>query len=215
MSMEIKIPKEIRTYSESVFWGLSVRQLVCSITGLGGAVAAYFGLGKYLDQETLSWVCVLIAAPFMIAAFFSYHGMTLEKFLWAWFKSEFLRAGPRKFVAKNYYMEFEKMVVEESKTAKWPLFSKGFAKKKPKPDVENMESELEQRPEDPIQTMEVSLPQEPVIDDTTEVFKETEQPDLSNVIVADPQETVNTLSDALALAQSILEQQKKKGNRNE
>ncbi|MDL2324537.1 PrgI family protein [Ruminococcaceae bacterium OttesenSCG-928-A16] len=103
MSMEIKIPKEIRTYHESVFWGLSMRQLLCSAIAVGAAVGSYFGLRPVLDQETLSWVCILCAAPFGVAGFFTYHGMTLEKFIRAWFRSEFLCAGPRRFIAENYY----------------------------------------------------------------------------------------------------------------
>lgn len=40
--MEIKINKEIRTYRETLFFGLSVRQFVCSVLAVGVAVALYF-----------------------------------------------------------------------------------------------------------------------------------------------------------------------------
>lgn len=43
-----------------------------------------------ISRETVSWVCIVGAATIAAAGFFRYNGMTLEKFLWAWFKSEFL-----------------------------------------------------------------------------------------------------------------------------
>lgn len=103
MSMEIKIPKDIRQYRESVFFGLSIRQIVCSGIALVSAVGGYFGLRGVLGQETVSWVCVLCAAPFAVAAFFSFNGLNLEQFIYAWFRSEFLCAGPRFFKTDNTY----------------------------------------------------------------------------------------------------------------
>ena len=42
--MEIKINKEIRAYRETLFFGLSVRQFVCSVLAVGVAVTLYFSL---------------------------------------------------------------------------------------------------------------------------------------------------------------------------
>lgn len=121
MSMEIKIPKDIRQYHESVFFGLSIRQIVCCGIALGAAVGSYFGLRNTLGQETVSWVCVLCAAPFAIAAFFSYNGMTLEQFIVAWFRSEFLCAGPRLFKSENAY---DKLLSEIEQDARKPARQK-------------------------------------------------------------------------------------------
>lgn len=103
--MEIKINKEIRTYKETLFFGLSLRQAVCSFLAVGVAVGLYFALRNVLDRETVSWVCMVGAAPIAVAGFFRYHGMTLEKFLWAWIKSEILMAGNRVWRAENYYLD--------------------------------------------------------------------------------------------------------------
>ena len=40
--MEIKIPKEVREYHETIFFGLNTRQFVCSLLAVGVAVAVYF-----------------------------------------------------------------------------------------------------------------------------------------------------------------------------
>lgn len=101
--MEIKINKEIRQYHESLFLGLTMRQTVCAAAALRAAVGLFFLLRPALGTEGVSWVCLVGATPLAAAGFFHYHGMTLERFLWAWFCSEWLYAGRRVFRAGNLY----------------------------------------------------------------------------------------------------------------
>jgi hypothetical protein len=101
--MEVKIPKEIREYTEAVFFGLSLRQFAFSVLAIGIAVLIYFGLKSFLGTETVSWMCILGAAPFAALGFIRYHGMTAEKFLMAWVKSEFLIPKKLVFRAENLY----------------------------------------------------------------------------------------------------------------
>ena len=53
--MEIKIPKEVREYHETIFFGLNTRQFVCSLLAVGVAVAVYFLLQPMLDTEEIGW----------------------------------------------------------------------------------------------------------------------------------------------------------------
>lgn len=111
--MEVKINREIRNYTESMFFGLSMRQFIFSVLALGVAVLLYFVLRSYVGTETVSWMCILGAAPFAAMGFITYHGMTAEQFLWAWLRSEFieprfLRSEP----VNNIYYEAMKGVVE-------------------------------------------------------------------------------------------------------
>ena len=92
--MEIKINKEIRSYKETVYFGLTARQLICSLLAVGTAVGLYFALRGVLDRETLGWLCIVGAAPMAAAGFFHYNGLTLEQFLWAWCKTNFLQEIP-------------------------------------------------------------------------------------------------------------------------
>ena len=101
--MEIKIPKEVRQHRETIFFGLSARQFLCALFAVGIAVAVYLGLGETIGRETASWACILSAAPMAAAGFFTYNGMTLEQFAWAFLKSEILCAGNRVFKAENIY----------------------------------------------------------------------------------------------------------------
>ncbi len=88
--MEIKINREIRDYTESIFFGLSARQFIFSLAAIGIAVLIYFLCRNFLGIETLSWLCVLGAFPFALLGFVKYHGMTAEELIWAYIKSEFL-----------------------------------------------------------------------------------------------------------------------------
>lgn len=106
--MEIRINKEIKDYHESLFFGLSFRQFICSAAAVGAAVGIYFGLGRLMDKETVSWLCIAGAAPIAAAGFFNYNGMKLEEFIKAWFYTEFLAAGVRKFQSENYLYELIK-----------------------------------------------------------------------------------------------------------
>ena len=88
--MEIKINREIRDYTESMFFGLSLRQFIFSLAAVLAAVGIYFILKPYLGTEITSWLCILCAAPFAVMGFIKYNGMTAEQFTWAWLRSEFI-----------------------------------------------------------------------------------------------------------------------------
>ena len=110
--MEVKINKEIRNYTESMFFGLSLRQFIFSVLACGVAVCLYFLLRPRFGTETLSWVCILGAFPFAAMGFIKYNGMTAEQFVWAWIKSEFLMPKKLMFLPDNLYYETMKPTIE-------------------------------------------------------------------------------------------------------
>lgn len=101
--MEVKINREIRDYQESIFFGLNLRQLVFSILAIGVAIGIYFGLNNILGTETVSWMCVLGAAPFAAMGFIRYNGMNAEEFIDAYIKSEWLMPKHLCFEGENVY----------------------------------------------------------------------------------------------------------------
>ncbi|MDL2289587.1 PrgI family protein [Clostridia bacterium OttesenSCG-928-F22] len=110
--MEVKINREIRNYTESMFFGLSLRQFIFSICACGVAVLIYFLIRPYFGMETVSWMCIVSVAPFAAMGFIKYHGMTAEQFIWAWIKSEFLLPKRMTFEATNIYYEALKGSIE-------------------------------------------------------------------------------------------------------
>lgn len=112
--MEVKINREIRNYTESMFFGLSLRQFVFSLLAVVVAVGLYFLIRPYAGTETVSWVCILGAAPFAALGFITYHGMTAEQFIWAWIRSELLEPKAIRFESSNFYYEALKDTIEKS-----------------------------------------------------------------------------------------------------
>ena len=110
--MEVKINKEIRNYTESMFFGLSLSQFIFSVLACGVAMGLYFLLRPRFGTETLSWVCILGAFPFAAMGFIKYNGMTAEQFVWAWLKSEFLMPKKLMFLPDNLYYETVEPTIE-------------------------------------------------------------------------------------------------------
>ena len=113
--MEVRINKEVRDYQESLFFGLSLRQFVFALLAVAVAVGVYFGLRSMVGNADVGWLCVLAAFPFALGGFFQYNGMTLERFLLAYIRSEFLF--PRRLVFKSdniYAKALENSTIKEA-----------------------------------------------------------------------------------------------------
>ncbi len=111
--MEVKINREIRQYTESMFFGLSMRQFFFSVIAVAVAVGLYFILRPHFGTETVSWMCILGAAPFAALGFVTYHGMTAEQFLCAFVKSVFIEPGRLHCEATDLYHEALKDRIRE------------------------------------------------------------------------------------------------------
>ncbi len=79
--MEIKVNKEVRDYTESIFLGLSFRQFLFSIIACVVAVIIYLSIVDVLGMETTSWLCMLGAAPFASLGFITFQKMNAEQIL--------------------------------------------------------------------------------------------------------------------------------------
>lgn len=111
--MDIQINKEFRDYSETIYFGLNMRQLIFSALAVGVAVGSYFLLKPYLSMETLSWLCIILAAPFAALGFVTYNGMTAEQFVWAWIKSEILMPKRLVFKAESNLCRQSKEIIKQ------------------------------------------------------------------------------------------------------
>ena len=119
--MEIKVNKEIRDYSEGIYFGLFRREYIFSALACIVALLLYFLLRDHLGTETLSWICIFGAIPFAALGFVKYNGMNAEEFFVAWIKSEILMPRVLYFKPTNYYDEllkdeFKRMEMEEKKS---------------------------------------------------------------------------------------------------
>lgn len=127
--MEVKINKEIRDFTESIFFGLSMRQFIFSLLACIVAVILYFVFKPFFGIETLSWLCILGAIPFAVLGFVKYNNMTIEKIIVAWIKSEVLMPRKLTFKAENIYAETLKPVYEKIKKEEMKIENRKKIKK--------------------------------------------------------------------------------------
>ncbi len=106
--IDVKLNKELQDYHESVFFGLSLRQTMCSVLAIGTAVGLYFLLSPYLHKEIVSWISLLGAVPFALMGFVRYNGMTAEKFFVVWVRCKFLEPKELCCIPTNIYFELTK-----------------------------------------------------------------------------------------------------------
>lgn len=139
--MEVKVPRDILSYEESLFFGLSLRQFLFSLIAVGVAVGAYFLFNPRLGTEATSWICIVGALPFAALGFVRYNGMSADEFVRTWVRSEMLFPKVLVFRASNLYMDMiEQGRIEDAKPKRKPLF-KLSAKKEAKIQAEKRRRE--------------------------------------------------------------------------
>lgn len=147
--MEVKINKDIRDFSESIFFGLSMRQFIFSILACLVAVVLYFLLKPFFGIETLSWVCILGAAPFAALGFIKYNGMTAEEFVIAFIKSEILMTRHLTFNSQNIYaQDFKGIIDKKLKQGILKPQKKHKEKKNKKPKIKKLKKKMREVEED-------------------------------------------------------------------
>lgn len=113
--MEVKINKEIRNYTESIFFGLSLRQCIFSALACIVAVIIYFSCIDKVGTEVTSWLCMIGAAPFAALGFIKYQEMNAEQIFMTSLRSFLLSKRKLVFQPINLYYEILKNQIEAQK----------------------------------------------------------------------------------------------------
>lgn len=101
--IEIRIPKEIRTYKEKLFFGLNLRQLVCTLIAIIVNVPLYWFGRNIVGPDTASWIVIFIAMPLFMIGYFNYNGMTFEQFIKSVIQQELIYPQKRKYLTLNLF----------------------------------------------------------------------------------------------------------------
>ena len=110
--INIRIPKEIRTYKEKIAVGLTVRQLLATIAAMMICVPLYFFGKKYLPEDVTAWAIIIVALPIVSIGFIRISGLPMEKFSVAVFRW-FIAPSKRKFATDNYFRELDNAYEQE------------------------------------------------------------------------------------------------------
>ena len=103
--MEININKDIREYTEGDFFGLNLRQLICSGLAVASAVAVYLSTRETFSKDVITYFCIAAAIPFAAIGFIKYNGMPMEKIIVAFMKDNFIVPRRLSVKANNIYLE--------------------------------------------------------------------------------------------------------------
>ena len=113
--MEVKINKEVRDYTESIFLGLSLRQFVFSLLACVIAVGIYLTTIESLGSEITSWLCVLGTLPFALLGFITYQSMNAEEIIITAWRSFLLSKTDLISKPFNLYYEMYKGIIDKDK----------------------------------------------------------------------------------------------------
>lgn len=114
--IEIEVNQDIREYNTKLIGPFTTRQVICLILGGTTVIGAYNLLQPYLTSDTTTFVCMILAVPFILmSGIFEPHGMKMEDFLRASFVSLVLSPTVRKYELENSY---NKQLMEERKKKK-------------------------------------------------------------------------------------------------
>lgn len=133
--IEIKVPKEIRNYKEKLFFGLNLRQTMCTVIALGINIPLYFLLRASLGDDLVSWLVICIALPIFLIGYFKYNGMPFEKFMACIFRFLFLTPQRRKYKTENLFTilaVLHRKEIEAERKKQTSIFNKLFKKRKKK-----------------------------------------------------------------------------------
>ncbi len=112
--MEVKINREIRKlHGEYVFSGCPCGSSFFLPWRLQWPWGLLLSDEALCRTETVSWVCVLGAAPFAALGFFTYHGMAAEQFIWAWAALGGLEPRELRFEASTLYYDLLKPSIDK------------------------------------------------------------------------------------------------------
>ncbi|MDU2702517.1 MAG: PrgI family protein [Veillonella sp.] len=79
MAVEVRVPKEITEYREKIIFGLSIRQLLCTLVAIIIAIPSYIFLSKYLGSEITGYVVMILVIPVLAIGFIRPKGLNFEK----------------------------------------------------------------------------------------------------------------------------------------
>lgn len=74
-NMQQTINKEIKEYTESIFFGLLMRQFIFSLGACALTVIIYFASYSKLGNEISSWLCIAVYVPFIAFGYLRMNGM--------------------------------------------------------------------------------------------------------------------------------------------
>ena len=123
MSIEVRVPEEIKDYKESIIAGLSIRQLACGALAFGCGVPTFLLL-RNINMDLATYATMAAVAPAFCVGFIRKDGYTFEKYLKIKLKAVFGR-NKRKYETvgiappievEEYRAYYQQLAAEQAKS---------------------------------------------------------------------------------------------------
>lgn len=116
--MNDEIGPDLREISETIWFGLNMRQLISSVVGIVLAVMIWMLCRDRLGQQYTSWLCCAAVAPCACIGFVKVQGQPFERFALSWLKFAFMESKELPFRSNDINVTLlskrhEKLKVEE------------------------------------------------------------------------------------------------------
>jgi len=113
--MQVKNNQEIKNYTESVFFGLSMRQCFFSALACVVTIFIYFISIERLGMEFTSWLCILGAVPFAALGFIQFQFMNAEEIALHLWRSYWLKKTDLIDQPTHLYLSCVQSILEKEK----------------------------------------------------------------------------------------------------
>ena len=80
MSIEVRVPEEIKDYKESIVAGLSIRQLACGAVAFGCGIPTFLLL-RNINMDFATYATMVVVIPAFCVGFIRKNGYTFEKYI--------------------------------------------------------------------------------------------------------------------------------------
>ena len=112
--MEIDMNRDLERFKESVFMGLSLRQLLYSIGALAAGAGVVLLIYPYIGLTMAAYVAVPVVAPIALTGFYSYHGMTFTEKMRLRFRF-MKKQPPLTYVSTEDAVEIDRLLDEDER----------------------------------------------------------------------------------------------------
>ena len=129
MSIEIKIPKEIRKYEAKAVGPFTLRQLICLLICVPVCVGLYILVKPYVGVDVAGFIVFPPAAVGWLFGWCKPYGMKFEKYMKTMFINSFLAPKKRVYKTENFYACVLKEIAREDEEANLENASRNKTKK--------------------------------------------------------------------------------------
>lgn len=113
MSIEIKIPKEIRKYEAKAVGPFTLRQLICLLICMPICVGLFILVKPYVGIDIAGFVVILPAGVGWLFGWYKPYGMKFEKYMQTVFVNSFLAPRKRLYKTENFYTNILQEITKE------------------------------------------------------------------------------------------------------